>query len=152
MSDSIREQILQALVTRLEEITLANGYSVDLTGAIHRARRFSRESHLPFLTIWDQKESASAEYDALQLTMGVEIELFADHGEENPSAVVNRLLADLMRSLTGGDNTLGGLAEDLIYTGSESIYSEDATTFCGVQVSLDVSYAIQPGDPFSKPD
>ncbi|MBF0590284.1 MAG: hypothetical protein HQL53_14280, partial [Magnetococcales bacterium] len=70
----------------------------------------------------------------------------------NPSMVVNRLLADLMRCLTGGDNTLGGLAEDLIYTGSESIYSEDASTFCGIQFSLDVSYAIQPGDPFSQPD
>ena len=67
---------------------------------------------------------------------------------ESRATAANRLLASLKASANGMDRTLGGLCEDIVYTGGGVLLLEDPTRFVGAFASFELIYTTPVGDPY----
>ncbi len=60
----------------------------------------------------------------------------------------NALLAYLISTALGTDPTLGGLAEDLTYTGGATLFSETGSVLIGAVARFDLTYRHVAGSPY----
>ena len=157
MADSIREQILQALVAKGQTITAANGYTVDLASTdVRRAvRAVDVSPGGEALTIWDGDEIV--EYQAggvVKRTMPVTVEYLRDltgTAETGYSALAQVAKADIEKAFTASSTTLGGLCHATQCTGVSPAYPDENSQTLGATVRLTVIYETTKGDPFSSP-
>lgn len=101
MADSIREQIIQAIMDRLEIIRTANAYQTESGATVERARKKLDPSDLPALVVWPKAEARVGQYATGMFVMPVQIDAMAAHGSVNPSVVSEQLLADLIEAMAG---------------------------------------------------
>jgi hypothetical protein len=106
MADSIREQIIQAIETKLEDILTTNGYHSDCGANVQRVRKQFDPDELPAIAIWPKPEESKYEYGSCFNTMPVQIEAIVLHGTTNPSIVSEKLLADLLECIQGVEWTV----------------------------------------------
>jgi hypothetical protein len=110
MSDSIREQIVAAIVARLAIIRTANGFATDLGAAVYRAARTIGSGDA--VVVFPRREEAIAgQYGAVNPTMPVEVQgvaEIADNGSETEqeraervSKLMESMLADIIEAMTG---------------------------------------------------
>lgn len=115
MTDTIREQILSAIETRLAEITTARGYNKALGASVFRARRNVDPDDLPCVVLFPRPEEASRQYGKDVCTMEVEVQALAKFGSSNVSEVAEQMLGDVIEIMTARKWTLdydsGGVAE-----------------------------------------
>ena len=151
MADSIREQITQALLTRLQTITIAGGYETDIGLKMERARRSFDEEDLPAGALWPGVEEGAKEYQANNNEMSVDIEGHAQVGaSETADAIANRLIADIQKGVETHDAALSALIDGLQYRSVEPQYPEDGGDVVSVRVSYAVKYKTARGDPYTK--
>jgi hypothetical protein len=74
----------------------------------------------------------------------------ADRNHRQWSTQGNTILAELIHEATGGDRTLGGLCEDITYTGGTIYYPEEGSDIIGVDLVLAVRWSHAVGDPYSQ--
>lgn len=115
MTDTIREQIVSAIETRLAEVTTARGYAKGLGASVRRAYRDVDPDDCPCVVIWPRPEDVTREYRQNVCTMEVELQAAEVFGASNPSEVSEQLLGDLVEIMTAKKWTLdydsGGVAE-----------------------------------------
>jgi len=115
MSNSIREQIIQAIVTKLADITTTNGYNTNIGALVERVRPVFEQDELPATSVIPLPEESVKLYGKLQSTMPVLIEASKLHEAVNPSIVAELILADLIACMTGPERlfsfTSGGTYE-----------------------------------------
>lgn len=132
----IREQIIAALAERL-----------------NAARANSVIEQLPARTLWDGSDGLVERdrYGGVSVTTELTIETVhqADRDHRQWSQQGNAILAALITEATGGDRTLGGLAEDVAYTGGTIYYPEEGSDIIGVDLALAVRWSHRIGDPYS---
>jgi len=101
MADSIREQIIQAIITRLAVIRTANAYTTEAGATVIRAEKKVDPDDLPAVVVWPKAESMQADYGSGRHVMPVQVEAMAAHGASNPSLISEQLLADLIEAMAG---------------------------------------------------
>lgn len=149
MPDSKREQIIQAIETRLQAITTANLYNFNIGTNVFRVRQSFNDSELPVVTIWDIEETSEYKYHKNTTTLDLKVSMHTLFGTVNPSVQANKMLADLIQAMTDADTSLGGLADGIEYTGSDIAYPEDGALSVSVEASFNVKYTTVKGDPYT---
>ena len=105
MPDSKRLRILKALTAHLENITPANGYNHDLTGAVFRGRdQFGSKDPIPMVSILeylrpDQQEDRPSNQNKNRENWHLLIQGFVSDDYQNPTDPAHGLLADVKKSL-----------------------------------------------------
>lgn len=151
MADSIREQIVQAITSRLQSITEAGGYSMT-PGVVARAVRQFESCQLPAVSVWDQDEESTPGYGFEARRMTVQIECFADASGDNHSQAGNRLLADIKRALMSHSTPLDELAQDVAYEGGTINYPEQGGDIVATEQRLIFTYLETLGEPDQQPE
>lgn len=144
MSPTIREQIIRDVQTQLETLT-ASGY-----GHAHRGKTYFAHSDLPALALLPGVETAERIYGEQRCTMPVTVHALQIVGDNNISELAETILGDLIQCLIGGRENIGNM-DDIRYTGGgvEDWPAEDEQAL-SVQVSLEVDYCTNIGDPYTQ--
>lgn len=133
----IREQIIAALAARL-----------------NAERANSIIDTLPARSIWDGSDGLVERnrYGGVSVTTELTVETVhqADRDHRKWSSQGNAILAQLITEATGSDRTLGGIAEDIAYTGATIYYPDEGSDVIGVDLVLAVRWSHKIGDPYSQ--
>lgn len=133
----IREQIIAALAARL-----------------NAKRANSVIETLPARTLWDGSDGnvERNRYGGVSVTTELTIETVhqADRDHRQWSQQGNTILAALIAEATGTDRTLGGLVDDVAYTGGTIYYPDEGSDIIGVDLVLAVRWSHRIGDPYSQ--
>lgn len=98
----IREQIIQAVLSRLAIIRTANGFNTNAGANVKRASRYVDVEELPAVIVWPRKEEADPNYGTHPLTMPIDIELYAEQlAASTPSEQSELMLADIIEAALG---------------------------------------------------
>lgn len=100
MTDTIRERIIQAVVTRCADMTSAKGYATSIGTNVRRADTKVATSDLPACVVWPLEEQVAAQSGGNVCTMQVKIDGAQLFGSTNPSVVAEQMLADIIECLT----------------------------------------------------
>ena len=152
--NSIREQIILAIISNLADITIANGYGTDIGKNVERAKFGLTEGELPSVVVWPQAEEANKIHGKTRITMPVKMEglsLFTDI--QNPSVICELMLGDIrkrMEAQGSTNNVADGLAESIEYSaGGTDEYPEPGHDRVGVYAVFNIMYKTVAGDPYS---
>lgn len=152
MADSKRQQIVNAIKTRLQGITVANGYQTDLGNAVYEWRLTPYQStELPCADVRDTTESVEATVEVHIHKTTMEVKVLGSTG--SLPADIRKRLADVVKAV-GTDLTWGGLAEDTVAAGQDLIEAEIDITGTGLvkvraaSARFEVSYTTAPFNPY----
>jgi len=110
MADSIRQQIIDAVDTRLKTILVSNGYETDVGKYVDEWRAYPQElAKLPALVYRDSNATSESTFGTHVHDLRVEIEVTAS-GATAPKTI-RKMAADVTKAVAT-DLTWGGLAED----------------------------------------
>ena len=111
MADSIRETIILALITRLETITVANGYETGIGAKVFRGINTALEkTSLPGVILNEGTETVDPTITMLHdhYILPIDLALRTTYADgEDWYALCNKMLADIIKAL-GVDETFGG--------------------------------------------
>lgn len=140
MADSIAQQIMNAIGTRLQGITIANGYNTNAGNNVFADRVTPLiETELPGLIYRDPEEDEEAlTMGYHQMTLKVEIEAVT-YGAIAPKDVRNKLIADVKKAVRT-DLTWGGLALDTRITGRSLQIEQKDHLIAGATIRLEIDY------------
>lgn len=153
MADSVREQILGAIVTELSGMSVANGFENDFPGGVHRFQRagaaLANPPTIVVTLIQDQKDNASETLVSGRLEVAVEV-FAVDAGDlgESTGAYIDSLAQDVEKAI-GADSTLGGLASFAFVDHIRPFGLIDGVPFVGVACRVVVQYRHLRGAPES---
>ena len=99
--DTIREQIIQAIITKLAVIRTSNGYNTNCGATVKRARKKLDPDALPACVVWPKLEEAGRNYGSGVHVMPVRVEGLDLYGDVNPSVVAELILGDLIEAMVG---------------------------------------------------
>lgn len=151
MADSIAKQILDALVARCQNITIANGYNTNAGQRVFLGRRsfMSRESFPSVCVIRGTDSVKERTVERVKLLLPVTVEGLLAQDTTDVGSDEEELLADLKQAVLTTDIRLGGLAIKTEYVGSGLLQRDDAATYIGVELTLEVTYIEFLGDPYN---
>ena len=99
--DTIREQIIKAIRSKLAVIRVVNGYNTDCGANVRRAKKNLDPDELPATVVWPKSEEAGRNYGSGVHVMPVQVDALVLHGAVNPSVVAELILGDLIEAMTG---------------------------------------------------
>ena len=165
MSDTIREKIIQQIVTRLAVITTTNGYNINLGAKVERVRRSLDPSDLPACVVFPQPETAEPLHGFMTVTMPIRIEGIAEFGATNPSVIAEQILGDLIKAMTSPTwdrrivvtspaspvTYLDPYDDAILYKGGGTDqYPNDEDLTVGASALFDVTYTVKIGNPYEQ--
>lgn len=151
MADSVREKIVQAVLTLTQSITKDNGYETDIGLRMERARRSFSGSDLPGGSVWANGEASERDYELTQQVMDMAID--GHHGlvkNETPDVTANRIIADFRKAIETYDASLNALVSGIQYTQASPEYPDDGNSAVSVTVKYELSYDTVRGDPYTQ--
>ncbi len=102
MADTIREQIVTALIAALAVIRTANGYATECGQAVFRARTAVDPESAPFINVFPQREEAEGDqYDQTKHTMTVKVEAACAFAGDTAGQLAEALLGDVIEGCCG---------------------------------------------------
>jgi len=150
MAKSIREQIIDALLTRAATITTANGYNCGMGSNVQWAVKTIDPDDLPAVIVWPQAEEATREYGNTVAVMLVRIEALDMIGTGAPGQLVEQMLADLITAFDGGA-AISAYIEDCKYMrGGADDYPEPGAEAVAAFIELEIKYRTAAGNPYSQ--
>jgi hypothetical protein len=168
MDDTIREKIIQEIVTRAAVIRTTGSpqlYATDCGAHVFRARPKVDPDDLDCIVIWPQSEEAEHINGQVRHRMVVQVEGIALFGADTPSEVAERILGDLIRCFTTRTWDRRRLvaspaspvtydppyAESIVYQGGGTdSYPEEGSVSVGAAAKFLVTYYTKIGDPYSQ--
>lgn len=137
---TIRQQIVNALETRLKTITVANGYATAIGSKVYPWRKTEiDEADLPAICFWDQSAEMQRETlkGATSHTLSITVALFVT-GKTTPAQARDGL-NDILKAIWT-DPYFGGLAVQYVPKSHELTMEVDGD-ICGAgQVKFDLQY------------
>lgn len=118
----------------------------------HRARADIDERDLPARVLWSGEDAdvQRDKYGEVNVITGAS--LIAQHpaaaSHDDWDAQGNDIMAELIAEATGGDRTLGGLADDLAYTAAAILYPDAGSNIITVGVDLAIRWSHPLGNPY----
>jgi len=139
----LRQQIIDALKTRLAEISKAHGFYTDSGAHVFEWKSRKWESRdLPGINVTDPSQadddSFTEDRGLTRHTLTVTIEVACGSGSDSP-ADIRKAAADVEKAISN-DQTLGGLAEDISSIGSEMGVVQDESIIAGITMTINVKY------------
>jgi len=140
MALSIREQIIQAAVSRLNALT---------PDGCLRCVPYTDEDQ--FVALWDQAEDAEpGAFNRTNYELPLAVVYTIRYSRDDSPSKTSEMLADLMSAMFTPDDDFGGLADGVFYTGSSVKHRESGSDFISVGAVFTVTYTTRAGDPFNK--
>jgi hypothetical protein len=142
MADTIREQIIQALITRVEPLSGL---------AVERCNRSMGETSDRFISVWDGDDQKAGErYGAEQLQFEVAIDVIWQ-SSDNESVEANAIMGEIETAMRGPgvDRTYGGLATKTDRVRLSPQYSDDGSRYTRVTAIYRIDYQTPTGDPYT---
>lgn len=138
---SRRQDIVDAIETRLKTITTGGGYSTQIGSKVYPWRKTAVQvSEVPCLCFWDQQADVEFEGRAIgtrQHNLAVEVVVFVKSA--TTAAQARAALQDVVAAI-GTDDTLGGLADRCELTAHELTMEVDGD-ICGAgRIAFTVQY------------
>ncbi|MCP4601644.1 MAG: hypothetical protein GY847_14215 [Proteobacteria bacterium] len=149
MAASIKEQIIQNVLTTLATITTGNGYAQSV-GTVAREGTISGIAKWPALLVEDQNETidTTVTMSWTHAELPIVIDIFTG-GSETPETTASYLEADIHKALLV-DHTRGGLAIDTLPISAELMSADKkAKPTSGTQVGFTINYRYAYGDPYT---
>ena len=147
MADTIADRIVTAIVTRLQTISVANGYTTEAGANVFTDRQGldSEAVTYPAILVFDLEEESEELVNRRQRNrMTLQIVGFAKDVDVRP------LIGDIKASVFDAtDTTLSGLAHHLGYAGYTIERPEDGSRFDRADISLWCEYDENYGDPYT---
>ncbi len=145
MADTIREQIIAAIVTALASVRTAKGYNTECGQNVVRAAKQMDPSDLPAIVVWPGHETVSSVYSDHPFVMPLRLAGLKAFGSSNVSSVAETILGDLVELMTAiiwtrtytsggtyvvktGDTIVGAISGATAYVQSVSL---DTGTWAG---------------------
>jgi len=154
-------QILDEIELRLGNISVANGYFLDIE-KLERARLTPlKNSDMPAITFYSGvNELREFKYGLDFRSVNVVVECYTMTRDSNFNDLSQLLASDLEVALhrdtsapTVTDDVstaLGGLVEQLIINSATPVMGENnKSPYCGAVLSLQVNYKVKKGDPYT---
>lgn len=138
MTNTIREEIILAVLAKVGQIRTANGYNTDCGSTVLRAVKLVDPDTLPLISVWPQPEEAVREYGTTVCSMPVRIEGLCAFGDSNPSIMAEAMLGDIIENILGIVWTLpftAGATEIKVGNIVTGETGEAAGYVCGVEVT-----------------
>jgi hypothetical protein len=153
-NDTIREQIIAAITTALEDIRTSAGYNLDMGLEVKRGVTISDKDKLPAVVVFALGEDNEPLPGKHNLRMTVRIECIEKFGSKNPSVVAEAMLGDIIKRMCDPTSDVsGGLAEKVEYTdGGIDEYPEPGNWTIGCYAIFSVNYKTKIGDPYIQSD
>ena len=107
-----RDGIVNAVVARMRQITVANGYLTDAGQHVFRWRSADvAPTECPAIDVRDPDRLPLGLYNSVvrDWELVVEVSAFASSGADTDGAL-NRIVEDILKVVLGGDRSWGGLA------------------------------------------
>lgn len=107
-----RNSIVNAVIARMQQITVANGYLTDAGQRVFRWRSADvAPTECPAIDVRDPDRRPLGLYNNVvrDWELSVECSAFASSGADTDGAL-NRIVEDILKAVLGGDKTWGGLA------------------------------------------
>lgn len=137
--NTIREQIIQAIISKLAVIRTANGYNTDAGANVQRVLKVMDPAELPGCVVWPKSETMTYDYGAGLHVMPLQVDALQLHGSNNPSVIAEQLLGDLIEAMTGIvwslSFTSGGIYEIQVGDTIEGATSSATAYVTGVSVT-----------------
>lgn len=105
-TDTVRERIIAAIVTRLASAVTSKGFNLSLGTNVNRAIMNVDPDKVPFFNVLPLSETVTQLQSVNQATMVVKVEGAAEHGSTNASKIAEQILGDLIEILTATTWTL----------------------------------------------
>ncbi|MBW2342507.1 MAG: hypothetical protein JRF53_00580 [Deltaproteobacteria bacterium] len=99
--ETIREQIILAVISKLAIIRTANGYNTEAGALVKRVQKKLDPPELPGVVVWPKTEDMKYDYGAGLHMMPLQVEGLKLHADVNPSVVAELLLGDLIEAMVG---------------------------------------------------
>ena len=118
----------------------------------HRARADIDQRDLPARVLWagEDADVQRDRYGEVSVTTGAS--LIAQHpAAANPDdwdGQGNAIMAQIIADATGGDRSLGGLADDVTYTTAAILYPDAGSSIITVGVDLAIRWRLPLGNPY----
>ena len=150
MADSITELILENLITTIEGVRVANGYSVDIY-QVKRVRDRGDFTTYPAVRLWVDKIKKTDEEDAgwqiCELRVVAEVWI---SDTVDPEGAMTEAGADIEKALAV-DITRGGNAWDTSVIELDYIYITSNKNLNGVcEMTITITYEHRRNDPYDK--
>lgn len=144
MPNTIREQIVQEVMTRLSPL---------ISTPVLRREQYEDEDE--FICVWDgEQETERTKYGSLQHTMEVTIEFVKLSVVGSPAEAAGAMYAQAVTSVFMKDGqfdpTLNGLAQSVSETSFLPLTPEPGLKVTGCGLKLGVIFETQNGDPFTQ--
>lgn len=104
MADSIRQRIVSAIITRLQDISIANGYKTDIGTNVEDWRVDWQQDELPAISVCDMVAENNFEHSATQQTirqLPIQIRIFT--ASSTPAADLRKMIADVEQAIRVDD-------------------------------------------------
>jgi len=140
MTDTVREQIIQAIMARAST----------LDPTIVRGRLVSGlESLMQTVLNDDMEQVLETTYQVERMEMTITIGSGVAVTDGNPSVLANQLLGILRQMFSGApDPTFGGLIDSIRYRNSSFIFGQPTSVVVGVLAQFLVAYHTVRGNPY----
>ena len=148
-TNSIREQIIAAIVTRLADIRTAKGYNTEAGRYVNRAEPKPNWDETPYITVFPGEEEAIQKYEVAFHQMSVNLIASQAFASSSPSTIAEYLHGDLIECMTAIERamtfTSGGTYTPIVgntITGATSgatAYIEAVTLSTGTWASGDAA-------------
>lgn len=150
MADSLRQDIIDAVNTRIQTITTGNGYETDAGLKVFWHKKTPmQQSDCPGLVLVDIKGQPRAIAFRTNINT-IELTINGFYVGETDGTFARKLIADIVKCI-GVDVTWGGLAEDSVEVdSSDDIEMEHMERkISGVEVVFEITYVSNINDPYN---
>jgi hypothetical protein len=143
MADATRrEQVMAAIVARLETVLASSGFNTDLGRNVFRWRTTALgPNEVPGCIVRDVSRRVTYEYSdsGRDYEMTVEVIGQAEPGER-ADALLNLVVDDIYKAMLEGDRTLSGVVNDIVPDSDEKVFDQQERRIGGVLVRFNVRY------------
>lgn len=148
MAESIRQQIVSAVETRLKTIKVVNGYETDIGLNINVWQTTDfQESELPAIDVRDPSEEVDVRGGNHICNLTIEIE--AKVSGTTSAAAMRDIIADTIKAI-GTDPTFGGLAQDTRPVTNDSFgFGQNSKKIASIVMTFEARYITKKFSPYS---
>lgn len=146
--DSIRQQIIDAIDSRLKTITMQNGYNSDIGNNVFywRAENYGKEE-LPLMEYRDIACATRRKGLLEENTITVEVEVATAAGTTT-AREIKSMIADTRKAIQI-DTTWGKLAANTRCTGDEIAIEQKEKIIGGAKITFEIDFRTPVGDPYT---
>jgi hypothetical protein len=147
-AETMSAKILQQLGQRAQSLLVLLPNESESVPEVYWARNILSVEELPGVVVTPSVESGARKYGVDVINREVTISLVCLVGDHNPLDLSEMLLGELKTQIPGSDPTLGGMAQDMTYSGGGvTDYPERDEQGLSVYATFDIEYHTEINNP-----